>query len=129
MIRVISIVPKLTLWQSIFAADILFIAAASFAKASTLYLMMRLFNLNGPKSQNLGVRKVHWWLCIGLLGIVLVWGIGSIIGISVNCSTDNFIRASASAQCPGQVYGVQQDHTQRADIPRYCAGKSLLRLT
>lgn len=99
--------PELTLLtmciQSAFAAQILFIACSCLAKCSTMWLMMRLFNLNGPKSQGNAKSKLYFKGCLGVVAMVVVWGIGSIIGLSVECSVTSFIRTPSLAQCPNQV--------------------------
>jgi hypothetical protein len=90
-------------FQSIFAGQILFIAAACLAKCSTLYLMMRLFNLSGSKANNRGKSRLYHWICMGVLAIMVAWGVGSIIGVSVDCSPDNIIRRQSESQCPSQL--------------------------
>lgn len=75
--------------------------------------MMRLFNLNGPKSQNEGMRKFHWAGCVGMLTVVILWGIGSIIGLSIDCSAEDFIRASDKSQCHNQVCEIHDEHSSR----------------
>ena len=65
--------------------------------------MMRLFNLNGPKSHNHGKPKLYHLLCVGILAVMAIWGVGSIIGLSADCSADNLVRASSASHCPRQL--------------------------
>lgn len=88
--------------QAAFAAQILFILAAAALKAATLYLMMRLFNLSGSKVQNQTRSRLLYWTSLVLLGLMAIWGVMSIIAISVDCSVPGFIEAD-NAQCSNQV--------------------------
>ena len=44
-----------------------------------------------------------WWSCIATLGLMALWGIGSIVALSVNCSAFAFTGSLATEQCPDQV--------------------------
>ena len=88
--------------QAAFASEILFLLALAAAKASTLYLMMRLFNLSGPKANFEGRSRMFYWFALGFLTAVGLWGILSVVAISVDCSASDFIRGNAS-QCSHQV--------------------------
>ncbi|KAJ9644849.1 hypothetical protein H2204_001311 [Knufia peltigerae] len=87
--------------RAAFAGEIMFLLALAAAKASTLYLMMRLFNLNGPKATFEGQSKIFYWCTLGFLTAVGLWGILSVVAISVDCSIADFIRGNAS-QCSHQ---------------------------
>ncbi|EHY58391.1 hypothetical protein HRR83_007243 [Exophiala dermatitidis] len=71
---------------------IFFILAAAAAKASTLCLMMRLFNLTGPRSQNEPRSRVLYWTSVGFLGGIGLWGLMSIVALSADCHAATFIR-------------------------------------
>ncbi|KIW14959.1 hypothetical protein PV08_07746 [Exophiala spinifera] len=87
--------------RAAFASEILFLLALSAAKASTLYLMMRLFNLSGSKATFEGRSRIFYWFALAFLTAAGLWGILSVVAISVDCSTADFIRGNAS-QCSRQ---------------------------
>ncbi len=89
--------------KAAFAGQLLFIATAWLAKCSTIWLMMRLFNLNGPKSQKNGKSKLYYTVCLALMALISLWGVGSMITLGIDCSVSNYIRAPPFAQCSGQV--------------------------
>jgi hypothetical protein len=62
--------------------------------------MMRLFNLSGPRAAIDTKSRVLWWSCSALLGLMVLFGIGSIVALSVDCSPLAFAQASATARCP-----------------------------
>ncbi|RMD44986.1 hypothetical protein DV735_g108, partial [Chaetothyriales sp. CBS 134920] len=88
--------------RAVFAAQILYTGAACLAKCSTISLMLKLFNLNGPKWQVHGRTTVYRWVGRGIITAIGIWGVASIIGLSVDCSAANMIRAPALSQCPKQ---------------------------
>lgn len=89
--------------KATFSAMLLFITAMCAAKASVILLMMRLFNLKGSRRNSDRSSTINRYLCYCGLGIVLAWGIGSLIGLSVNCSPYSFTETgSDAARCPGQ---------------------------
>ncbi|KIV81888.1 hypothetical protein PV11_04038 [Exophiala sideris] len=83
------------------AGQILFILSLTCAKASTLYLMMRLFNLSGPKANNQTRSRIFYWVGIGVLAGMALWGLLSVVALSVDCSTGHLIEGNAS-QCSRQ---------------------------
>ena len=87
-----------------FAALILFLLCATFAKCSTLYLMMRLFNLSGRKSQtnHHGSPRLYLNVCLAILGIMALGGIASIATVSANCQPTTYIQPPADAKCSSQ---------------------------
>ncbi|KAK5057811.1 hypothetical protein LTR84_011812 [Exophiala bonariae] len=87
--------------RSAFAAQILFMLSAAFAKASTLFLMMRLFNLSGPKSQSETRSRSLYILAVTILAVVGLWALLSIVAVSVQCTVSDFILAD-QAQCSHQ---------------------------
>ncbi|EXJ95667.1 hypothetical protein A1O1_00789 [Capronia coronata CBS 617.96] len=89
--------------KAAFAGVIFFILAAVAAKTSTLYLMMRLFNLTGPKSQTHthARSKVSYWTCIILLVTMGLWGLLSIVALSADCRTSAYIQGD-QGQCSRQ---------------------------
>ncbi|EXJ89772.1 hypothetical protein A1O3_02839 [Capronia epimyces CBS 606.96] len=78
--------------RAAFAGIILFILAGALAKASTLWLMMRLFNLTGPKSQTETRSRALYWTGLTLFVGIGLWGLLSIVAVSVDCRTSTFIR-------------------------------------
>lgn len=102
-----SIIILTTSSKSAFASQILFLLAGALAKASTLYLMMRLFNLSGPKSQSQTRSRSLYIVAVAILAIVGLWALLSIVAVSVNCSTSDFILADQS-QCSHQVRVITQ---------------------
>lgn len=90
------------MFKSAFAAQILFMLSAAFAKASTLFLMMRLFNLSGPKSQSQTRSRSLYIVAVTILAVVGLWAILSIVAVSVQCSVGDFILAD-QGQCSHQV--------------------------
>jgi hypothetical protein len=101
--------------QATFASQVLFILASALAKASTLCLMRRLFNLNGQPSSTHGRSRILWWLCTSMLGGIALWGILSIVALCLDCSPQNFIRAQSIAQCSNQVGRCQVRLCDRAN--------------
>jgi len=94
----------MSVFQATFSGQILFITSSTLAKAATLCLMMRLFNLNSPTaSTHTRSPALLWWLCITILISIALWGVLSIIALSVDCSASHFIRAGSAAQCSNQV--------------------------
>jgi hypothetical protein len=89
--------------KSAYAAQILFIASLCLSKCSTLWLMMRLFNLNSTKVNNGANSKLYFTIGLGILGVMGVWGLGSILGLSIDCSASHFIRTPSLSLCPQQV--------------------------
>ncbi|KIY02762.1 uncharacterized protein Z520_01227 [Fonsecaea multimorphosa CBS 102226] len=87
--------------RATFAAQILFIMSATITKASTLCLMMRLFNLVGPRTAKDLRSKVLYWISLSVLCGMGLWGILSIVAVSVNCSVPGFIQGDR-AQCGDQ---------------------------
>ena len=117
---------RLTISQSAYAGQLLFIACSGLAKCSTLWLMMRLFNLNGPKSQKHGKAKLHLMVCLGVIGVVAIWAVGSMIGVGADCSSTDFIKTPSLAQCPQQVRIISGMTFRVADDGSIHDGKSSL---
>lgn len=90
--------------KSAFASIILYIMAAVLAKCSTLYLMMRLFNLNGRKAHtnHQNSQRLYLFICLAILSVMAVWGVASVIAVSVDCRTSTFLLGNGEAQCPSQ---------------------------
>ncbi len=89
--------------SAVFAGNILFILATGTAKCSVIFLMMRLFNLIGTRANNDAKSKLYQTVCVCVIGFMCIWTLGSIIGLSVNCSASVLIDLASSAQmCPGQ---------------------------
>ncbi|EXJ73242.1 uncharacterized protein A1O5_03002 [Cladophialophora psammophila CBS 110553] len=87
--------------RATFAGQLLFIVAAATAKASTLCLMMRLFNLVGPRTGQRLQSKVLYWISLVVLVGVWLWGILSIVALAVDCSIPGFIQAD-TGRCSHQ---------------------------
>lgn len=81
---------------------------------------MRLFNLSGTRAFVDGKSRVLWWLCSALLGLMALFGIGSIVALSVKCSPVTFAQASATEHCPNQVRDFQS-HTTQTGINDGCS--------
>lgn len=90
--------------ESVFASIILYILSAAAGKASTLYLMMRLFNLHGRKSHTNHHERQRLYLniCFGILLLSLLWGAASIVAVSAKCETSTLIEASNVSRCTSQ---------------------------
>lgn len=76
-----------------FAAQLTFVLALCFAKCSVLYFVQRLLSRD--------LRKM-WSMCYFLIGLVSIWGLASVIGLSAGCQSSTFIY-SPEETCPGQV--------------------------
>ena len=100
--------------QATFASLILFILAACLAKCSTLWLLIRLFNVNSRRSRISRRNQLHWWICCATLGLMAVWGVLSIVALSVKCSPQAFTRIPATTQCPDQVL-LSKAHLRRLE--------------
>lgn len=79
--------------------------------------MLRLFNLSGPKAQNMTRSKVLYWVGISILAGMGIWGLLSIIAVSVDCSPAAFIQGNA--QCPRQVPLIWRMSWQYADKEQF----------
>ena len=87
-----------------FAATVLFISAATLAKAAVVLLAMRLFNLSGARANHNANSSIYRVCAFGVLGLIAIWGVGSIVAVSAVCSPETYIDASAfPATCQGQV--------------------------
>jgi hypothetical protein len=71
--------------QSEYAGDILFLAAHCLAKASVVLLLMRLTR-----------TKDYLFICYGLLGATLTWGVAAILAVALRC---DLISPWLSHQC------------------------------
>ncbi len=80
----------------------MFILALAAAKSSTLYLMLRLFNLSGPKATSQGQSRTFYWVGLSVLAAMGIWGLLSVIAVSVDCPVSTFIQGNSS-QCSHQV--------------------------
>jgi hypothetical protein len=89
--------------QATFAGLILFILAACLAKCSTLWLLIRLFNVSSRRSRMNRRSEFLWWICCATLGLTALWGALSIVALSVNCSLQTFAQIPGTTQCPDQV--------------------------
>ncbi|KAH0845449.1 hypothetical protein AYO21_06154 [Fonsecaea monophora] len=87
--------------RATFTSQILFIISATIAKASTICLMMRLFNLVGPRTAKDFRSKVLYWISVSVLVIMALWGLLSIVAVAVNCSLPGFIQGDSEG-CGGQ---------------------------
>ncbi|EXJ59876.1 hypothetical protein A1O7_04023 [Cladophialophora yegresii CBS 114405] len=83
--------------RATFTAQILFILSAAAAKASTLCLMMRLFNLSGPRTGQKLRQRVFYWIALAVMAGVSLWAILSIVALAVNCSVPGSIRGNAGS--------------------------------
>lgn len=89
--------------KSTYTAVILFILSMCFAKCSVIVLMMKLFNLRGPRANSDRKSKVNKILCFAALALIGVWGIGSVIGLSAGCDAEKFTETATDlASCPAQ---------------------------
>ncbi|KAK5195315.1 hypothetical protein LTR72_007381 [Exophiala xenobiotica] len=88
--------------RAAFAGEIMFILALAAAKGSTLYLMLRLFNLSGPKATSQGRTRMFHWAGLAVLAAMAIWGLLSVIAVSVACPVSTFIEGNSS-QCSHQV--------------------------
>ncbi|KIW61144.1 hypothetical protein PV05_01302 [Exophiala xenobiotica] len=87
--------------RAAFAGELMFILALAAAKASTLYLMLRLFNLSGPKATSQGQSRTFYWVGLSVLAAMGIWGLLSVIAVSVDCPVSTFIQGNSS-QCSHQ---------------------------
>ncbi|KAK5454240.1 hypothetical protein LTS15_006240 [Exophiala xenobiotica] len=87
--------------RAAFAGEIMFIIALAAAKGSTLYLMLRLFNLSGPKATSQGRTRTFHWAGLAVLAAMAIWGLLSVIAVSVDCPVSTFIEGNSS-QCSHQ---------------------------
>ncbi|KIW69402.1 hypothetical protein PV04_05281 [Phialophora macrospora] len=87
--------------RATFTAQILFILSAAAAKASTLCLMMRLFNLSGPRTGQKRRQRAFYWVGVAVMVGVALWAILAIVAVAVNCSVPGFIRGDG-ASCSHQ---------------------------
>ncbi|KAJ9611637.1 hypothetical protein H2200_004821 [Cladophialophora chaetospira] len=87
--------------RATFAGQILFILSAAAAKASTLCLMMRLFNLSGTRTGQELRQRLFYFVGLTVLTGVALWAILSIVALGASCSVPGFIRGD-SAGCSGQ---------------------------
>ncbi|ORY15013.1 hypothetical protein BCR34DRAFT_533475 [Clohesyomyces aquaticus] len=71
--------------EAIFAAEILAVASLATAKASVAALMLRLF------TRDLEITRKPWLLCNGTLIIIIAWGFGGIVALSVGCQPSGFL--------------------------------------
>ncbi|ORY59964.1 uncharacterized protein BCR38DRAFT_443484 [Pseudomassariella vexata] len=82
-------------WQlsgkSFFAVELLSILALCLAKCSVIALMLRMFAIKMWKNL----------LCAVLLFLAAAWGVGSIIGLAINCSAVDILTDN-NTQCPQQ---------------------------
>lgn len=89
--------------RAVFAATILFIVAATLAKAAVVILAMRLFNLSGARASHNANSSTYRYCAFGVLGLIGIWGIGSLLAVSIQCSPSTYIDASTfSTTCQGQ---------------------------
>lgn len=90
--------------ESFFASIVLYLLSATLTKVSTLYLMMRLFNLHGRKSQTNHHDRHRLYLntCFAILVIMLAFGVASITAVSVRCITVTSVLPPDESQCPSQ---------------------------
>lgn len=70
----------------------MFIISLGFAKCSVLFFIQRLISRE--------LRRL-WSVTMILLGVVAVWTLGSVIALSVVCSSRSFVTVAST--CPGQV--------------------------
>jgi hypothetical protein len=87
-----------------FASIILYILSAVLAKVSTLYLMMRLFNLHGRKAQTNHHKnhQLYIYTCFAILVIMITWGAASIVAVSVKCTPSTMALPPDESQCTSQ---------------------------
>ena len=64
------------------------------AKCSLLALILRIIGTNSGRSR---------LFCMGLIVLSAVWGIGSIVGILVNCRSETLLTLDHGKGCPSQV--------------------------
>ena len=90
--------------ESLFASSIIYILSATLAKMSTLYLMMRLFNLAGRKAQTKhhGKHRLYLYTCFAILLVMLVWGVASCVAIGVKCNASTLVLPPNESQCTSQ---------------------------
>ena len=69
---------------------------------------MRLFNLSTGGSGAARVYSKTWVGCNAVLFAVVIWGVASVIGLSVACSADDFTDDPHGSVCGNQV--CQPDH-------------------
>jgi hypothetical protein len=104
--------------QATFAGLILFILAACLAKCSTLWLLIRLFNVNSRRSRMNRRSELLWWICCATLGLTALWGVLSIVALSVNCSLQTFAQIPGTTQCPDQVL-LSKSHLHVSKLTKY----------
>ncbi|KAK4954574.1 hypothetical protein LTR10_008007 [Elasticomyces elasticus] len=76
--------------KATFASAIFLIVALALAKCSVVLFMQRLL------ARDLKALNIACWVVIG---VSLLWGVGSIIGISVGCQTSSYILDDAAERC------------------------------
>ncbi|PCD25477.1 hypothetical protein AU210_014580 [Fusarium oxysporum f. sp. radicis-cucumerinum] len=79
--------------KSTLAAGILCLLTLSLAKCSVLALIRRIIGSKPGKSGP---------VCIGLMAITVVWGVGSCLAWLVNCRADSLLTLDNVKQCPHQ---------------------------
>ncbi|RKK81986.1 hypothetical protein BFJ68_g17578 [Fusarium oxysporum] len=79
---------------STLAASILSLLTLSLAKCSVLALIRRIIGSKPGKSGP---------VCIGLMVIAVVWGVGSCLAWLVNCRADSLLTLDNVKQCPHQI--------------------------
>ncbi|KAG7428387.1 hypothetical protein Forpi1262_v011175 [Fusarium oxysporum f. sp. raphani] len=80
--------------KSTLAVGILCLLTLSLAKCSVLALIQRIIGSKPGKSGP---------VCIGLMVITVVWGVGSCLAWLVNCRADSLLTLDNVKQCPHQV--------------------------
>ncbi|KAH7205335.1 hypothetical protein BKA60DRAFT_526687 [Fusarium oxysporum] len=80
--------------KSTLAASILSLLTLSLAKCSVLALIRRIIGSKPGKSGP---------VCIGLMVIAVVWGVGSCLAWLVNCRADSLLTLDNVKQCPHQI--------------------------
>ncbi|KAH7077530.1 hypothetical protein BKA63DRAFT_601625 [Paraphoma chrysanthemicola] len=95
--NLIDIAEVPSIGKAMFASQFFLILSLAMAKSSVAALMLRLF------TRDISVTKKARILCIATLVMTIVWAIGSIIALTLQCSPPGFGRGDALRQCEDQL--------------------------
>ncbi|KAG6365773.1 hypothetical protein INS49_007384 [Diaporthe citri] len=79
--------------KTFLASEILSITILCLAKCSVASLVRRVFTFDIDKT---------WITCMGVLTFSAVWGLGSVVGLAVNCDSGTTLTTSHPRYCPEQ---------------------------
>ncbi|KAF2772120.1 hypothetical protein EJ03DRAFT_267180 [Teratosphaeria nubilosa] len=79
--------------RATFSAAILLIISLAIAKCCVVIFQLRLLARDSKRIR---------YLCYALVGLFAAWGLGSVLGLSINCQVDWYITSGASTRCGQQ---------------------------